>query len=103
MVSDLLEHQTDLIRRLHCAEGHLRGIARMVERRADSQSIVRQVLAVQAALNEINSRVVQHQLRACLQDTNADITAREKHLADIVSLYQLLGASGLSDIEKEFL
>lgn len=92
MVSDRLEHQTDLIRRLHCAEGHLRGIARMVERGADSQSIVCQVLAVQAALNEVNSRVVQYQLCVCLQDTNADTTAREKYLADIVSLYQLLGA-----------
>lgn len=50
MPGDALESKADLLRRLRCAEGHLRGIAAMIERGADCQSVVHQILAVQAAL-----------------------------------------------------
>jgi len=42
--------QSDLIRRLRSAEGHLRGIIGMLQADADCHEIIRQVLAVQGAL-----------------------------------------------------
>lgn len=97
MVSDLSGDKADLVRRLHCAEGHLRGITAMIERDADCQSVVHQILAVQAALREISSLMVKHHLTVYLGEhllsSNADATTRERCLAEVISLYQLLGGS----------
>ena len=47
MLRDRSDGKAELLHRLHCAEGHLRGIADMVERGAECQNIVHQTLAVQ--------------------------------------------------------
>ncbi len=92
--------KANLTRRLHCAEGHLRGVATMVERDDDCVSIVRQIRAVQGALLEINRLLLQHYLEICvkqrLQEGKMDDVACENCVAEIVSLYQLLGVN-LSD------
>lgn len=95
MPNDPLEDKTEWVRRLHCAEGHLRGITTMIERGADCQSIVHQILAVQSALREINGLVVKHHLTVCLAEQlqNADEPASAPCLAEVISLYQLLGGS----------
>ena len=105
MSSESLENKVELVRRLHCAEGHLRGIATMVERGADCRSLVCQILAVQAALRKINSLIVKYHLTLCLRDhwseTGPDATGREYWLAEVISLYQLLGGSLPPLIGKE--
>lgn len=95
MLSNLSDGKIDLMRRFHCAEGHLRGITTMIERGADCRSIVHQILAVQSALREINGRVVKHHLTVCLgeQLQNPDVSVREHCLAEVISLYQFLGGS----------
>ena len=89
------EGRAEWVRRLHCAEGHVRGIATMIERGADCQSVICQILAVQAALRQVNGLVVKHHLTACLAEhlQSTDAPAREHCLAEVVSLYQLLGGS----------
>ncbi|MBI3762007.1 MAG: metal-sensitive transcriptional regulator [Chloroflexi bacterium] len=88
--------QADLVRRLRCAEGHLRGIAAMIERGDDCQTVIHQTLAVQAAIREINRRLLAHHLEHCLFAglRDSDAPARERLLSDIVSLYQLVDAHG---------
>lgn len=95
MPNDPLEDKTEWVRRLHCAEGHLRGITTMIERGADCQSIVHQILAVQSALREINGLVVKHHLTVCLAEQlqNSNANVRAPCLAEVISLYQLLGGS----------
>ena len=95
MLSNLFDGKIDLVRRFHCAEGHLHGITTMIERGADCRSIIHQILAVQSALREINGLVVKYHLTVCLAEQlqNADETAREHCLAEVISLYQLLGGS----------
>lgn len=84
----------ELVRRLRCAEGHLRGIAAMIERGADCESIVRQTLAVQGALREMNRLALKHHLTVCLREHWGDgNAAREQYVAEIVSLYEVLGGS----------
>jgi len=105
MPSDLLKDKADWVRRLRCAEGHVRGIVTMLESDPDCQSVAHQIFAVQRALREINGLVVKHHLTVCLAEQwqNADATTREHCLAEVVSLYQLLGGSLPPFNRKEFL
>jgi DNA-binding FrmR family transcriptional regulator len=107
MPGDTPENKADLLRRLRCAEGHLRGIAAMIERGADCQSVVRQMWAVQAALCEINRQVIQHHLAVCLDEyllsSQADANTHERFLAEVILLYQLLGGSRPPFNQKELL
>ena len=45
------------IRRLKTVEGHLRGVIRMVEEDAYCIDVIRQIQAIEAALNKVNSRI----------------------------------------------
>ena len=85
--------RADLMRRLRCAEGHLRGIAGMIEAGADCQAILRQTRAVQGALAEVNRRLVAHYLNDCLPaDMQAcDLAVRERMVEEVVALYELVG------------
>jgi|GEM_PF-824059 len=89
--------KVNIARRLHCAEGHLRGVVLMVEREEDCVSIVQQLAAVQGALREINRLLARCYLETCLrqrmQEGQMNDAACENRVAEIVSLYQLLGIS----------
>ena len=92
---DTLESRADLVRRLHCAAGHLCAIAGMIETDADCHAprVLQQMLAVQGALCEVNRRLVKRYLDDCLS-TNfhaPDPALRERALEDVVTLYQLMG------------
>jgi DNA-binding FrmR family transcriptional regulator len=87
------ELQTNLMRRLRSAASHLRGVAGMVEGGADCGSVLRQVLAVQAALREINRLMLRHHLGECLRQeltvVTMDPTAGDQWVAEVVNLYEL--------------
>jgi DNA-binding FrmR family transcriptional regulator len=95
MVGDRAGGQTELVRRLHCAEGHLRGIVAMIEGGADCRSVVHQIGAVQGALREVNRLIVSHHLTVCLSEllanTDLDPATHEHYLAEVMSLYELFG------------
>jgi DNA-binding FrmR family transcriptional regulator len=86
------ELQTNLVRRLRSAAGHLRGVAGMVEGGADCGSVLRQELAVRAALREINRLMLRHHLNECLRQeltaVTLDPTAGEQWVAEVVDLYE---------------
>jgi DNA-binding FrmR family transcriptional regulator len=93
MPSEALEFKADLARRLRCAEGHLRAVAGMIETDADCQEVLRQMLAVQGALCEVNRRLVKHYLDDCLPAgiQAIDPAVRERALENVVALYELIG------------
>jgi DNA-binding FrmR family transcriptional regulator len=93
MPSEALEFKADLARRLRCAEGHLLAVAGMIETDADCQAVLRQMLAVQGALCEVNRRLVKHYLDDCLPlgIQASDPALRQHVLEDVVALYQLIG------------
>lgn len=105
MVSNLSEDKADLVRRLRCAEGHLHGITTMIERGADCPSIVQQIVAVQAALHQVTGLLVKDHLGACLDEClqNPDANVHAPCLAEVISLYQLLGGSLSPFNRKELL
>ena len=54
------------IRRLKTIEGHLRGITRMIEEDAYCIDVIRQIQAVQAALNKVSAEILEDHLSSCV-------------------------------------
>ena len=81
--------QTDTLRRLKTIEGHLRGIQRMVEEEAYCIDVIRQIQAVQSALNKVSGKVLNDHLHSCLitavRGDNPD--ERERVLKEIIEVY----------------
>jgi len=81
----------EVLKRLKSAEGHLRGVIRMVEEGAYCIDVIRQIQAVQAALNKINTTILEDHLNSC------EITAirgenpndRERVLREIADVYEM--------------
>jgi len=78
-----------ITQRLKSVEGHIRGIQKMVDEEAYCINIVNQIQAVQAALNKINSLVLDQHLHTCvttaIQGDNVD--ERERVIGEILNVF----------------
>jgi DNA-binding FrmR family transcriptional regulator len=83
-----MKHETALLR-LKNVEGHLRGIERMVEEDAYCIDVIRQIQAVQAALNKISSSILEQHLNSCLITAvrGDDPNERERVLKEIADVF----------------
>ena len=79
----------DTLLRLKNIEGHIRGIERMVEDGAYCIDVVRQIRAVQAALNRVSALVLDGHLHSCLITAvrGEDPGERERVLGEIAELF----------------
>ncbi len=86
-----LKHE-NILNRLKTAEGHLRGIQRMVEEDAYCIDIIRQIQAVQSALNKVSSILLENHLNTCLITAvrGEDPQERERVLREIVDVYEAM-------------
>jgi DNA-binding FrmR family transcriptional regulator len=79
------------IRRLKTIEGHLRGVIRMVEEDAYCIDVIRQIQAVDAALNKVNAQILENHLNSCvitaIKGNNA--REREKVLKEIAEVFEM--------------
>ncbi|NLG97069.1 MAG: metal-sensitive transcriptional regulator [Chloroflexi bacterium] len=80
----------EIIRRLKTAEGHVRGIQRMVEEGEYCIDVIRQIQAVQAALNKISSEILDRHLNSCLITAvrGDDPDERERVLKEITDVFE---------------
>ena len=80
----------DVIQRLKSAEGHLGGILRMLEEDAYCIDIIRQIQAVQAALNKISVNILEQHLNSCVITAvrGEDMQERERILKEISSVFE---------------
>jgi DNA-binding FrmR family transcriptional regulator len=80
----------DRLRRLKSIEGHVRGIERMVEEDSYCIDVLRQLQAVQAALNKLSGGILQDHLHSCVITAieGEDPGERERVLGEIVEVYQ---------------
>jgi DNA-binding FrmR family transcriptional regulator len=78
------------LRRLKTVEGHIRGIERMVEEEAYCIDIIRQIQAVQAALNKISTTILDEHLHSCLTTAvrGDDPDERERVLQEISAVFE---------------
>jgi len=85
-----MKHE-DALKRLKNAEGHLRGVERMVEDGAYCIDIIRQIQAVQAALNKVSAQILEQHLNSCLitavRGENPD--ERERVLKEIADVFEM--------------
>jgi CsoR family transcriptional regulator, copper-sensing transcriptional repressor len=85
-----VKHDSALIR-LKNVEGHIRGIERMVEDDVYCIDVIRQIQAVQAALNKVNAMILEEHLNSCLitavRGENPD--ERERVLKEIADVFDM--------------
>ncbi len=76
--------------RLKSVEGHVRGSERMVEDGAYCIDVIRQIQAVQAALNKISSMILENHLNTCLITAvrGEDPDERERVLTEIAEVFE---------------
>lgn len=76
--------------RLKTAEGHIRGIIRMVEEEAYCIDVIRQIQAVQAALSKISSLILEEHLHSCLTTAvrGDDPDERERVLKEVADVFE---------------
>jgi DNA-binding FrmR family transcriptional regulator len=81
----------DVLKRLKNVEGHVRGVAGMVEKDAYCIDLIRQIQAVQAALNKISTKILNDHLNSCLVTAiqGDDPAERERVLKEITEVYEM--------------
>ena len=79
------------IRRLKNIEGHLRGVIRMVEEDAYWIDVIRQIQAVEAALNKVSSNILENHLNSCVITAiqGNDKKERERVLKEITEVFDM--------------
>lgn len=79
------------LRRLKTIEGHLKGIVRMVEQDAYCIDVIRQIQAVEAALNKVSSRILEDHLSSCVITAiqGDDPHERERVLKEITEVFDV--------------
>ncbi len=84
-----MQDNQEIIRRLKTAEGHLRGIQRMLEDGAYCIDVIRQVQAVQAALSKVNTEILDRHLNSCLITAvrGDDPAERERVLRELTDVF----------------
>ncbi len=77
------------LKRLKTVIGHLHGIERMIENGAYCIDTIRQIQAVQGALNKITEIVLEEHLRSCLITAvrGEDVEERERVLREIKDVF----------------
>lgn len=87
------EYTLGIVNRLKSIEGHVRGIQRMLEEGAYCMDIINQNLAVQHALERVNSLILERHLQTCVTTAirGDDLAERERVIAEILSVFETTG------------
>ena len=77
--------------RLASAAGHIKGIERMVQDDAYCIDVIRQIQAVQAALNKVSALVLDNHLHTCVTTAiqGDDPDEREAMLQEVTSVFEM--------------
>jgi len=84
-----MKHESSLVR-LKTIEGHIRGITRMVENEEYCIDLIRQIQAVQAALNKVSLTILNEHLNSCVITAirGEDPSERERVLKEIEEIFE---------------
>ena len=87
------DHDHDIINRLRSIEGHVRGVQRMVDENAYCIDIINQNIAVQRALEKVNSLILERHLQTCVTTAiRGDSAAeRERVITEIMTVFEATG------------
>ncbi len=79
------------IRRLKTVEGHMRGVIRMLEEDAYCIDVIRQIQAVEAALNKVSAQILEDHLNSCVTTAikGNDLNERARVLKEITEVFEM--------------
>ena len=82
-------HNPEVLARLKNIEGHVRGVERMVEEDAYCIDVIRQIQAVNAALNKVSETILENHLNTCLITAvrGENPAERERVLGEIAEVF----------------
>lgn len=85
------EQRTAVLKRLRSISGHVSGIERMVAEDAYCIDVIKQVQAVQAALNKVNDLILESHLNTCVIEAvrGDNKKERERVLDEIVDVFEM--------------
>ena len=86
-----MENHEDTLRRLKTVEGHLRGVIRMVEQDEYCIDVIRQIQAVESALNKVSTQILENHLNSCVTTAiqGKDPRERERVLKEITEVFEM--------------
>nr|WP_290667152.1 metal-sensitive transcriptional regulator [Ardenticatena sp.] len=84
------KHKEEILARLRSIEGHVRGIARMVENDAYCIDIIQQTQAIKRALDKVNQLILNDHLNHCVITAirGDDPLERERVLSELADLFE---------------
>ena len=85
------EQRATVLKRLRSISGHVGGIERMVAEDAYCIDVIKQVQAVQAALNKVNDLILENHLNTCVIEAvrGDNKKERERVLGEIVEVFEM--------------
>jgi DNA-binding FrmR family transcriptional regulator len=80
----------DVLKRLKIVAGHLNGVIRMVEEDAYCIDVMRQIQAVESALNKVSGQILEGHLNSCVITAvqGEDPAERERVLKEVLEVYE---------------
>jgi DNA-binding FrmR family transcriptional regulator len=83
-------NHAETLKRLKTIEGHVRGVERMVEEDAYCIDVIRQIQAIQAALNKVSTQILENHLNSCLIKAvrGDDPDERERVLQELTDVFE---------------
>jgi DNA-binding FrmR family transcriptional regulator len=87
------EYKLGIINRLKSIEGHVRGVQRMVDDDAYCIDVINQNLAVQRALEKVNSLILERHLQTCVTTAiqGDDPAERQRVIKEIMNVFETTG------------
>jgi DNA-binding FrmR family transcriptional regulator len=87
--------KSGVIRRLQSAEGHMRGIQRMVEEDKYCIDVIKQIGAVQAALSKVQEIILDEHLHTCVTTAirGDDAERREAVIDEIMGVFSITNST----------
>jgi DNA-binding FrmR family transcriptional regulator len=81
----------DTLRRLKTIQGHLGGVIRMVEANEYCIDVIRQVQAVESALNKVSTQILENHLNSCVSSAVQGNNPRERErvLKEITEVFEM--------------
>ncbi len=88
-----MENRENTLRRLKTVEGHLRGVIRMVEQDEYCIDVIRQIQAVESALNKVSTQILENHLNSCVTTAiqGNNLKERERVLKEITEVFSMSG------------
>lgn len=84
------DYSLGIVNRLKSIEGHVRGLQRMVQEGSYCMDIINQNLAVQRALERVNSLILERHLHTCVTTAirSDDPAERERVIDEILTVFE---------------